>query len=127
MAIIHGKSTVVTLNGTISAYVDNADIDWTYDESETTTFGASGGARTFTPGNYEGKIALKGKWDPAVDVLLRAILGVAATTATVKPGNSTYTYTNTGGFLKDYKVNSPVGGVITWSGDYRVSGPFSVS
>jgi len=132
MAFTHGKNTVFKIDNSggtltdISAYVDNVDFPQTVETAETTTFGSS--AKTYIVGLKDSTISISGKWDgaaSAVDVTLSGILGQSASvTFEYGPAGSTagnVKYTGEA-LLTNYSVSAPVGDVVTFSGDFQVTG-----
>jgi len=132
MAFVHGKSTVFKVDNSggtltdISAYVDNVDFPQTVETAETTTFGS--GSKTYIVGLKDSTISISGKWDgaaSAVDVTLSGILGQSATvTFEYGPSGSTAGNVKYTGecMLTNYSVSAPVGDVVTFSGDFQVTG-----
>ena len=132
MAFTHGKNTVFKIDNSggtltdISAYVDNVDFPQAVETAETTTFGSS--AKTYIVGLKDSTISISGKWDgaaSAVDVTLSGILGQSASvTFEYGPAGSTagnVKYTGEA-LLTNYSVSAPVGDVVTFSGDFQVTG-----
>lgn len=126
MAFGHGKAGVFKLDNSagtltdISAYCDNVDYPESVDEGETTVFGAS--AKSYLPGLRDATISLSGKFDATLDALMSGVLGVqggslASVSYEYGPiGSTTPNPKYTGEcFISDYKINTPVGGVVTWS------------
>lgn len=127
MAFQHGKNTNFQINSKdISQYCDNVDFPEVADTAETSTFGAS--AKTYIPGLTDSTLAIQGKFDPTVttgpDAVLQPLVGAAATTFIYGP------YGNTSGFVKytgsaictNYKITSPIGGVVTFTADFQCTG-----
>ena len=121
----------------LSTFCNKADSDDAYDESETTTFQAPGGARTFIPGNEEGKVMLGGYVDTTLDTgsdaLLRAALGGADRPLSIGwsgwavPGAAAATTNRIwmvpAGWVKSYKPGSTIGSALSWSAECRGDGP----
>lgn len=131
MAFRHGKSAVFKLDNSsasltdISAYLDDVSLPRSIETAETTTFGVSGGSKTYVTGLNDATISLSGKYDSTVDALLAGVLGQdTLLNWNYGPEGSTagrIKFTGTA-ILTKYDVKSPVGGVVTFSADLQVSG-----
>jgi len=122
MAFVHGKDTKVYINSSdYSSYFSNADSVLTSDIAESTTFGATGNAKTYIAGLKDGTIGLSGFWDSTSDGVLQPLLGGAdfdfamgvdgldtGDRATFAVGNIT-----------NYGVSSPVGDIVATSVDVQ--------
>ena len=119
-------NTACSFNGTvITAYCDQADVDATIDQIETTNLASTGVEST--AGDPKWSIKLGGFWDGAID----AVLGPEAVTPGTKrtayiayTGSSatvTYTWT-TNAEIENYTITSAVGNMIKWSATLALSG-----
>ncbi len=119
-------NTAASFNGTaITAYCDQADLDATINQIETTNL-ASTGAES-TAGDPKFSIKLGGMWDAALD----AVLGPEAVTPGTKrtayiayTGSSatvTYTWTSNAE-IENYAITSAVGNMIKWTATLALSG-----
>ena len=131
MAFRHGKSAVFKLDNSsatltdISVYLDDVSLPRSIETAETTTFGVSGGSKTYVTGLNDATISLSGKYDATVDALLAGVLGQdAALNWNYGPeGSTTGRIKFTGlAILTKYDVKSPVGGVVTFSADLQCTG-----
>lgn len=131
MAFVHGKSAVFKLDdsgGTLrdlSSYLDDLGFPRDIETAETTTFGVSGGAKTYITGLNDATISISGKFDSTADGYLAGVIGQAATLSfEYGPEGSA------GGKVKylgecimtSYEVSASVGDVVTASADFQVTG-----
>lgn len=129
MAFTHGKDSVIKLDNSsgtltdISSYVNNVDFPETADVAETTTLGA--GNKTYIVGLKDATMSITGLWDSALDAILGAVVGQAATLS------FEYSPEGTGAgaikysgecILTSYAQSSPVGDVVAYSADFQVTG-----
>ena len=71
MAFVHGKDSVVFVDNTdFSSYFANVDSATTADVAESTTFGATGDAKTYIAGMKDGTVGLAGFFDATADATL---------------------------------------------------------
>lgn len=131
MAFRHGKSAVFKVDNSsavltdISAYLDDVSLPRSIETAETTTFGVTGGSKTYVTGLNDATISLSGKWDSALDAVLAAVLGQdTALNWNYGPEGSTAGRIKFTGLaiLTKYDVKAPVGGVVTFSADLQVTG-----
>jgi hypothetical protein len=67
MAFRHGKNTKVVVNATdLSSYFNDVTVNNTVETAETTTFGVSGGSKTYVTGLNDGTVSVSGLFDGAV-------------------------------------------------------------
>lgn len=131
MAFGHGKSAVFKIDdsgGTlrdISAYINEASMPRSIETAETTTFGVSGGSKTYITGLNDTTISISGLFDSVSDGYLAGVLGQSATLSfEYGPLGST------GGMIKysgecimtSYEVSSSVGDVVSASAQFQVTG-----
>lgn len=133
MAFYHGKGLVFKIDnaaGTITAltsYVDSVDLDNGVDMGETTTAGAED--KTFVSGQAEHDLSISGKWDDTAstgpDAILFSLVGLEASSSfEFGPAGSTAGKVKYLGecFMTGYKTSAPVGGVVTFTADFKITG-----
>lgn len=136
MAFAHGKSTKFQLDSSagslvdLSTYCDNVTMPRSVETGETTTFSASGAAKTYIIGLNDATISVSGKWDSALDSHMEALRAAQAAGTNL---SATFEYGPAGGtaglvkytgesLLTSYEVDSPVGDVVTFSAELQVTG-----
>jgi hypothetical protein len=130
MAFASARNAQFTIAGTdISAYTDSVGgIQNTTDMLEVTAFGAT--SKSFVGGLRNGDtITISGKWDPAVNTALSALLGSASTSAWIYgPAGSTTGNVKFSGncLVKTYEVQAQVANVLTWSATLQISGNVTI-
>ena len=91
MAFIHGKDTVVLLGkDNVTTYFSEHTASVEVDMHDTTVYGKS--AKTYLPGLIDGTVSLSGLWDgaaSAIDSILAALVGAAASVFTAGPAGTT--------------------------------------
>ena len=131
MAFSHGKNAIFKVDnaaGTltdISAYLTDVSLPRSIETAETTTFGVTGGAKTYVTGLNDSTITTSGKFDPTVDAHLVGILGQEATVSFEygPTGSAVGKIKFTGeAIVTKYDLASPVGDVVTFSMDLQVTG-----
>lgn len=133
MAFYHGKGLAFKLDNsggtlqTLTSYVDSVDLNDSVDMGETTTAGAED--KTFVSGQAEHDLSISGKWDDTAstgpDAILFGLVGLETTsTFEFGPGGSTSGKVKYTGecFLTGYKRSAPVGGVVTFTADFKITG-----
>jgi predicted secreted protein len=132
MAFRHGKNAVFKVDNSsasltdISTYCDSVQLPRSIATAETTTFGVTGGAKTYITGLSDSTVSISGKWDSALDAVLAGVVGQdTLLNWNYGPGGSTTGYVKFTGsaILTKYSVDSPVGDVVKFSADFQVSGP----
>ena len=129
MTFRHGKSTAVLVGAyDLSAYFNDASTSSTVETSETTTFGVSGGSKTYVVGLNDSTASASGLFDGdagAVDAALGAAIGndteVIVTVAHdggMIVGRRCFTGTT---FNTKYDVTAPVADVVSVSADFQSS------
>lgn len=130
MAFLSGKATSFLFGQyDLSTFLNTSDIDRTLAALDTTTYGAAGSSKTYIAGLQDGKVSAGGLFDGSatgIDTTLQPILaagtiapltftalGVAATGNAAKIIQAECT---------DYKVTSPVAGVVSLSATWQPSG-----
>lgn len=137
MPFVHGKGLAFRIDNaagtiqTISQFVDSVDLDNSIDMAETTTAGAE--AKTFVSGQSDATLSVSGKWDSTAttgpDAILRGLIGLeASSTFEFGPEGSTTGRTRYTGecFMTGYAVSAPVGGVVTFTADFQVTGAVTI-
>lgn len=133
MAFYHGKGLVFKIDNaagtlqTLTAFVDSVDLDNSVDLGETTTAGAED--KTFVSGQAEHDLSISGKWDDTAttgaDPVLNGLIGLeTSSTFEFGPAGSAAGKVKKSGecFMTGYKVSAPVGGVVTFTADFKVTG-----
>ncbi|HVW34046.1 MAG TPA: hypothetical protein VHL53_16035 [Acidimicrobiia bacterium] len=133
MAFVHGKGSYFAAdNGSgtlkdLSAFTTNVDgFPGTTQAEKTTTYGQS--AETYIAGLKDAQIKVSGQYDSTAtsgpDDVLSSRVGAAPQTITYGPeGNSSGKVSYTAeAIMTEYSINDPVGGVITWSATFQVTG-----
>jgi hypothetical protein len=133
MAFYHGKGLVFKIDNaagtlqTLTSYVDSVDLDNSVDMGETTTAGAED--KTFVSGQAEHDLSISGKWDDTAstgaDPVLSGLIGLeTSSTFEFGPGGSSAGKIKKSGecFMTGYKVSAPVGGVVTFTADFKITG-----
>lgn len=133
MAFYHGKGLAFKIDNaagtlqTLTAFVDSVELNNSVDVGETTTAGAED--KTFVSGQAEHDLSISGKWDDTAttgaDPILTALIGLeTSSTFEIGPaGTAAGKIKKTGEcFMTGYKVSMPVGGVVTFTADFKVTG-----
>ena len=139
MAFGHGKNGVFKLDNAagaltdLSAYIDNVDYPEDIEAAETTTFGVTGGAKTYIPGLRDATFSLSGKFDTVLDAhmngAINAMMANPPTLATASYeygplGSATANPKYTGEcIITNYSPSTPVGDVVTFTVDLQRTGP----
>lgn len=126
MTAVHGKDTVVFVNGyDLTSFFNEATVSREVENAETTTFGASWVTRI--AGMKDGSIDLSGIWDgaaSAVDERMAAYLGVDATVFTVGYGGTTIGNRAdvAAGIVTSYEIGADIGDAVSVSATVESSG-----
>lgn len=129
MAFIHGKSVSV-LHGIydLSAFLNEASTARQVDTAETTTFGASGGGKTYITGLKDGTLSCSGLFDgsaSAIDAVLTSSLGSDSLSPVIHAPEG-FAVGSRVSVLQakttSYQVSSPVGDVVSVSYDAQADG-----
>jgi hypothetical protein len=132
MPFRHGKNAsfkVDNSGGTltdISTYIHEVSLPRSIETAETTTFGVTGGAKTYVVGLNDSTITVSGKFDATVDAHLAGILGHEATVSfEYGPAGTTVGYVKFTGeaIMTKYDLSSPVGDVVSFGCDFQITGP----
>jgi hypothetical protein len=126
MPKLHGKGTEFQIDNAagqltdISTYCDNVDFPaFNADMAEVSTFGAT--QKSYVNGLMDGTISISGPWDATLDAILAAIVGGAEKTYSYKPGGGSVTYSGEC-VCTSYQIQSPIGGAVTFSASFQLSG-----
>lgn len=128
MAFQAGKSALFKIGNSaavltdISAYLDDINFPSLAETPETTTFGANSKTRIVTL--KDANISIKGPWDPTFDAIMTGIYGLSARAFEFGPiGSTAGNPKRTGNaILQNYQVQTPVGGAITFTAQFQVTG-----
>jgi predicted secreted protein len=131
MAFVHGKGAVIKLDdstGTlrdISAYAAEVSLPRSIETAETTTFAATGDAKTYITGLNDSTLSIKCMWDSVLDGYYAPAIGADATLSfEYGPAGSTASYIKFSGegIITSYQTSSPVGDVVSVSIDLQITG-----
>lgn len=128
MALIHGKGTVITLDGVdLSQYVKTSEFTQEQDEHDVTAYGSEG--HKFRGGLTTGKFTMSGFYDSTAVSGPRAKLNALVKTETTVTLVRRPEGTGSGKpedecsvLVKSYVETSPVDDMVTWSCECTVSG-----
>lgn len=127
----HGKNAVFKVDNSggtltdISSALTDVSLPRSIETAETTTFGVTGGAKTYITGLNDATLSVSGRFDATVDAHLAGILGQDATVSfEYGPAGSTAGYVKFTGeaIMTKYDLSSPVGDVVSFSADFQVTG-----
>lgn len=123
---VHGKDTDFRVDNAagaltdISAFLTNVDFPDAVESAETTTFGTQ--RKTRIAGHADGSFSVSGNWDAAVDAVLAGIKGLIGSFQYGPAGSTAANAKYTGEALcTNYQVQSPVGGVVTFSASFEIN------
>lgn len=126
MSFIHGKGTVITINGNaMSAYSNKVTFTRNADLHDVTTFGKN--SHVYLAGLKDGSAAVEGIYDNTAVTGPRAVfeplIGGAAVTMVYRPeGTTTGRPTASVSVLvKSYKQEDSVDDMINWTADLQLS------
>lgn len=130
MPFRHGKNTVVLVNEyNLSSYFNEASTTNSIETSETTTYGVTGGSKTYVTGLNDGTVSVSGLFDGdsgAVDAVLTSVLGSETDvkfTVAYDGGMTIGARCATGeSIMTSYEVSSPVGDVVSTSAEFQPDG-----
>lgn len=132
MAFVHGKGAVIKLDdsaGTLrdlSAYAAEVSLPRSIETGETTTFAASGDAKTYVTGLNDSTMSIKFMWDATLDGYLAPAIGSDSTLSFEygPAGSASGAIKFSGeGIITSYQTSSPVGDVVSLSVDLQITGP----
>ena len=124
----HGKSTKILVNEyDLSTYFQDTSFASSIETAETTTYGVTGGAKTYVVGLDDATISLSGLFDGdanAIDEVLTGILGSSTDvnfTIAADGGMTLGARCISGQSIETkYDLKSPVADVVTASADFQV-------
>lgn len=126
MAFIHGKGTVITINGNaMSAYSNKVTFNRQADMHDVTTFGKN--SHVYQAGLKDGSATIEGIYDNTGAVGPRAVfeplVGAAAVTLIYRPEGTTTGRPNASVLVlvKSYKQEDSVDDMISWTADLQLS------
>lgn len=128
MANVHGKVTVVTLNGVdYSTYSNSTDFKDATDTHETTTYGRS--RKTYAGGLGDGTVSVGGFYDTTAVSGPRALFKPLKAAGNAVP--FVYRPEGTGSgkaqssvsvIISSFEESSPVGDMVTWTAELQMTG-----
>lgn len=124
MAFVHGKDTVVTIDGNdISAFANSTDHSNEADSHDTTTYGKDW--HTFQGGLKTGTMTVSGIYDNTASgprAILQPLLGTVVTAVYQPDGAGTGKAQSTGDVLvTSYNESSPVADMVSWTSEWQIS------
>ena len=127
MAVKSEGNAVVTYNSNnISAYCNQADVQATIDQLDSTNLAST--AKESVTGFGEWSISIGGQWDSTIDGYLAPDAVTPGTKRTCSiaytdSGSTTVTYTWTSNAeIQDYAISSATGALISWTATLMLSG-----
>lgn len=127
MAFVHGKGTVVSLNGaTISGYSTSIEFTRSADSHDTTTFGKN--SKVYAAGLKDGTAKLQGIYDSTAvtgpGALMRPLVGAAAVTLVFRPEGtgSGKPEGEVSVLVTEFAESAPVADMITWTASLQFTG-----
>ncbi|MGE3414116.1 MAG: hypothetical protein AB7L91_18065 [Dehalococcoidia bacterium] len=125
MAFVHGKNTVVTLDGDdLSAFCNSVEFEQEAEALDTTTFGKN--SKTYGGGLKDGTATLEGIYDSTAGTgpaaVVRPLLGTVVELIYQPEGTGTGKPTHTADVVvTSYKESAPVAEMITWTAEVQLS------
>lgn len=126
MAFVHGRGTVVSIDGdALTAYSNSVAFARSADSHDVTTFGKS--SKVYSPGLKDGTATIEGIYDSTGSTgpgaVLRPLVGAAAVALVYQPeGTGSGKPTATVDVLVTaYEETAPVADMITWSATLQLS------
>lgn len=127
MALVHGKNTVVELDGEdLSQYVKTSEFTREIDEHDVTTYGAN--AHRVRGGLLGGKFTMSGVYDSTDSTgpraVLNALIAAGANVTLVRMPEGTGTgkpQDSVSVLVKSYVETNPVDDYVTWSCECTLS------
>ena len=126
MAFIHGKDTVVTLDGDdLSAFANQSELSRSSDSHDVTTYGND--SHVYTGGLLDGTASISGIYDNTASTGPRAVieplLGTVVTLIRQPEGAGTGKAQDSVSVLVTrYVETNPVADMVTWSVELQLSG-----
>lgn len=131
MAFVHGKGTVITLDGNdLSAFITDSEFSNDVDSHDVTTYGND--AKVYQAGLTDATFSMEGAYDDTATgpkAIIEPLLGGAPVTLIRRPEG-------TGSGLPEesvsviptsYSETNPVADMVTWSCDFQCSGAITRS
>ena len=132
MAAVHGRNTYISVDTTdISAYCDNSELSQDTDTDETSAYGDDN--KTYIAGLIDSTFSCEGKYDNGASgpkAIIEAVIDGQVAVALVRRPEGTGSglpEENFSAICESYVETNPVGGKITWSSDWQVTGPITRS
>lgn len=125
MTAVHGKSTVVTIDGDdISAFANNVEFGREADAHDVTGFGAN--SKKYSGGLKDGSATISGVYDSSVTgprATVEPLLGTTVPLVYKPEGTGTGKPMKTVDVLvKSYKETAPVADMVSWTTELQMSG-----
>lgn len=126
MTFVHGKSTVVILDGDdLSAYTTTSNFERTADKHDVTTYGFDD--HVFSGGLGNGSFTMSGIYDNTASTgprgVIEPLIGTVVTLVRRPEGTGTGKPMDTVSVLVEkYVETNPVADMVTWSVDLQPSG-----
>ena len=127
MAFVHGKGTVVSIDGrAMSAYSNSVTFSREADTHDVTTFGRD--AKVYAPGLTDGTASIEGTYDNTAvtgpSAVFGPLVGAAAVDMIYRPeGTASGRPTRTVSVLvSSFEESSPVADMVTWTAELQFSG-----
>ena len=124
MAALHGKGTAFSIGNSstltaITSYCDSIDFPaFNVDTAEVSAFGAT--YKSYVSGLKGGTITASGPWDYALDAIMYANVATSQPFS-YTPGGGSAVYTGSA-LITAYNVQGGMGGAVTWSASFQISG-----
>ncbi|MFC0628543.1 hypothetical protein [Kribbella deserti] len=125
MAFVHGKNTVITLDGDdLSAYVNTSELGRTADSHDVTTYGKN--SHVYVGGLLDGKATMGGVYDNTAAVSPRAVIEplIGSTVPLVREPEGTGAgkpRDTVSVVVVGYVETAPVADMVTWSCEMQCS------
>lgn len=125
MTTVHGKNTVVTVDGNdLSAYTNSSEFKEMSDKHEKTCYGAN--AKGYAGGLTDATFTMGGIYDSTAAgprAIIQPLIGTTVTVVRRPEGTgSTLPQDSASMLVENYVETNPAGGLITWSADFQVDG-----
>lgn len=129
MPNVAGRKAQVLFGGyDVSGYLSSAELSVDVDTAETTTFSQTSNAKTHMPTLYGATLSTSGRWDPAWETAIAAVIGTDLSVVTYCPGGASsvgdrariMAVTSTA-----YGSSDEVDGVVAFSWDLMAETPVS--
>jgi hypothetical protein len=126
MARVHGKKTVVTVDGDdLSVYTDNSEFKLNPDDHDVTTYGKDG--HVHDRGLTGGTFTMGGIYDSTAATGPRAVLEPLASSGVVtvirqpEGAGAGLPQDSFSGLLTSYTETSPVNDYVRWAAEFKIS------